>query len=84
LGPIQVRHVLHHAQADFYYCINKLHHHGIGLGPGSVFLLEVSGSIPSDVNLGGLVWLLQKKKIPPSLGGLVWLLQKKKFHHPIK
>jgi hypothetical protein len=28
---------------------------GIGLGPGSVLLLEVSGSILSGVNLGGLI-----------------------------
>jgi hypothetical protein len=28
---------------------------GIGLGPGSVLLLEVSGSILTDVNLVGLI-----------------------------
>jgi len=28
---------------------------GIDLGPGSMLLLKVSGSIPSGANLGGLV-----------------------------
>ena len=50
--------------------MNKVTHlgwpSGIGLGPGSVLLLEVSGSIPSDANLGGPIYfllLLQKKKL---------------------
>jgi len=34
----------------------------IDLGPGSLLLLKVSGSILSGANLRGLVWLLQKKK----------------------
>ena len=34
---------------------------GIDLGPGSVLLLEVSGSIRSDDNLIGLIRFLQKK-----------------------
>jgi len=33
---------------------------GISLGSGSVLLLEVSGSIPSGANLGGLVYLQKK------------------------
>jgi hypothetical protein len=28
---------------------------GVGLGPGSVLLLKVLGSIPAGANLGGLI-----------------------------
>ena len=35
----------------------------IGLGPGSVLLLEVSGSILSNANLSELIYLLQKKNL---------------------
>lgn len=41
---------------------------GIGLRSGSVLLLKVSGSILSDVNLGGLLKKKKKKKIGRRLG----------------
>jgi len=39
---------------------NRLRLGGIGLEPESVLLLEVSSSIPSCVNLGGLVNVFKK------------------------
>jgi len=43
---------------------------GIGLGPGSVFFFEVSGSILPGVNLGRLIYLIKKNSSPLNISKL--------------